>query len=178
MKPLRKVLEFINRTCDFLVIPAGILLIATVAVVSANVIMRYGLGRSIAWAIEVPEYALLFITFLGTAWLLRRGGHISIELVVSRLKPEHQAVTSIISSIICAIISLTLTWYGIKVTWDHFQAGYRLTSPLGPPSFLIQSIIPVGSFLLFTQFLRMACEQLTASKRHLDRNKEGGRRSR
>src|SRR3990170_8735242 len=34
---------------------------------------------------KFTEYALLWFTFLAAAWLLREGGHISIDTVISRL---------------------------------------------------------------------------------------------
>ena len=41
-----------------------------------EVFSRYYLGRGTAWVIEFSEYSILFMTFLGTAWLLRKDGHV------------------------------------------------------------------------------------------------------
>ncbi len=131
-----------------------VLLIFMMLAVSTEVVMRYFLNRPPIWVIEVTEYSLLYITFLGAAWLLRKEGHVKVDLVLTRLKPGTQAFLNATTSALCAIACLILAWYGVKVTWDHFQTGYFLSTILRPPSFAIVLIIPVGSFLLFIQFLR------------------------
>ncbi len=133
---------------------AGILLSFMMLGVSADVSMRYLLNRPIPWMLEVTEYCLLFITFLGAAWVLKRERHVTIDLVLNRLNPRTQATFNIITSVIGAIVCLVVAWYGAQATWDYFLTGlYRLTF-LRPPSALIMAIVPIGSFLLFIQFLR------------------------
>jgi TRAP-type C4-dicarboxylate transport system permease small subunit len=154
MKLIAKVTNIFDRTIDLLAILAIVLLIFTMLSVSGQVIMRYSLERSAFWIIEVNEYALLYITFLGTAWVLKREGHVKMDVVLNRLTPGTQSLLYITTSILGAIICLLLTWYGAKVTWEHFQIGYYIPTLLKPPKFLILAIIPVGSFLLFIQFLR------------------------
>ena len=122
--------------------------------------MRSAVGHSIVWVIEICEYSLLFITFLGTAWLLRRDGHVKIDLVVNRLRPRVRAVVSVIISIIGTAVCLVITWYGAETTWSHFIRGtYRITL-LETPMYLILAVIPIGSFLISIQFFSMACRQM------------------
>ena len=44
--------------------------------------MRYFLNRPLVWVLELTEYALLWVTFLGAAWLLRQGGHVQVDVIV------------------------------------------------------------------------------------------------
>ena len=151
------IFDYIVSLCGTLVV---VLLIFMMLAVSTEVVMRYFLNRPPIWVIEVTEYALLYITFLGAAWLLKREGHVKMDLVLNRLNPRTQTLVNIVTSVFGAIICLVLTWYGVKVTWDHFQLGSFLSTILRPPSFLIVAIIPVGSFLLFIQFLRRTYQYL------------------
>jgi len=155
MKLLSKISSFLNRACDVLAVGAAALLIAIFLLVNTEVIVRSFTGYSIIWVIEICQYALLFITFLGTAWVLKRDGHIKIELLVSWLNPRHRVIANVFTSISCTIICLVVTWYSAKVTWVHYQGGYILSGSLMPPSFIIQCIIPIGSFMLFSQFLKI-----------------------
>ena len=103
---------------------------------------------------EIWEYGLLYIPFLGAAWLLRIEGHVKMEMVIDRLNPKRQSVLNTITSIIGVIIFLVMTWYGAKSTWFLFQSGHYMPTDLKPPTFLIILIIPAGSLLLFIQSLR------------------------
>ena len=122
--------------------------------VSAEIVMRYFLNRSLKWVVEVSEYSLVWVTFLSTAWVLRREAHIKMDLVLNRLKPETQALLNAITSVVGAIICLLLVWYGTGVTWDHFLRGAAKHGMMEVPAAPILGIVPIGSFLLFIQFLR------------------------
>jgi C4-dicarboxylate transporter DctQ subunit len=119
-----------------------------------EVVMRYFLNRPLVWVIEMSEYALLYITFLGTAWLLRREGHVTVDVLLVRLNPKSQAALGLFSSIIGIAISLVLIWYGSEVTWDHYQRGIFKPTVLQFPTAPILAIIPIGSMILAMQFIR------------------------
>ncbi len=135
---------------------AFILLLLLVAVTLYEIIMRYFIGRSELWTLETTEYSLLYITFLATAWLLKEERHVTMDLVLTRFKPNIQARISTVTSVIGAVMFLVVSGYGVKVTWQTFQTGYLLPTMMEVPAFAILVIIPVGSFLLFIQFLRRA----------------------
>ena len=108
------------------------------------------------WVVETAEYSLLYMTFLGTAWVLKREGHVKMDLVLNRLKPGIQAILNIITSISGAVITLVVAWYGIQTTWDNFVDGSYELTPMEFPTALIMVIVPIGSFMLFIQFVRRA----------------------
>ncbi len=119
-----------------------------------EVIMRYFLNRPLVWVIEMSEYALLYITFLGTAWLLRREGHVTVDILLVRLNPKTRAVLGFFSSIIGIVISLILIWYGSEVAWDHYVRGVFKPTVLQFPTAPVLAIIPIGSIILAMQFIR------------------------
>ena len=154
MKRVTKFTSIFERTIGSLAFLGAITLAFTMLIVVYDVIMRYVLNRPSAWVSEIVAYALLYLTFLGTAWVLKEEGHIKMDLVLNRLNPGTQVWLNIITSVIGAIICLVVTWYGIKVTWDHFQEGLYYAGALELPKFITLAIIPIGTFLLFIQFLR------------------------
>jgi TRAP-type C4-dicarboxylate transport system permease small subunit len=155
MKLSTKVNSIFDRTIDLLAFLAAIMIIFTMLLVSAEVVMRYFLRRPIAWDVEITEYLLLYITFLAAAWVLKREGHVRIDILLNRLTPRSQAMLGIITSILGILICGALVWYGTLVTWDHFlrQVTYA-RSLLEVPYYPILAIIPVGSLLLMLQFVR------------------------
>ena len=151
---LVKIGAIFDHTPNFLACVAGILLVIGWFSVVADVVMRYFLNRPLVWVLETTEYVLTTIAFLGAAWLLRREGHVSLDLVLNLLKPRTQAMFHTITSILGAIACLIVVWYGVEATCSHYLKGMRIVTALAPPSAPFLTIIPVGFFLLFLQFLR------------------------
>ena len=54
-----------------------------VVMVSADIILRNLTRTGFPWANEVSEYALYLMTLLTAPWLLRRGQHVRIDLVLT-----------------------------------------------------------------------------------------------
>ena len=96
---------------------------------------------------------------LGGALILHEG-HVRIDILISHLGLRNQILLNIISSIFGAIIFLVLTWYGTKVTWEFFQMGTYTTTLLELPKGPLFAVIPIGSLLLFIQFIRRAFKYL------------------
>ena len=156
MKLLRKFAGIFDGTVDAFSVLACVLLVFVMLAVCAEIVFRYFLHSPIIWVVEISEVTLLYITFLGTAWLLRREGHVKIDMLLTRLPLKAQALLNITTSTIGAVMWLVLTWYGIVVTLDLFQRGILTPTVLHLPRFAIILIIPVGSLLLSIQFFRRA----------------------
>ncbi len=154
MRFLKKAGIVFDRFNDILVWLAALLLTFVWISVSVEVFLRYFLNRPMRWTFESTENILVWITFLGAAWLLRSEGHIKIDLVVARLKPRGQFVINIIISILCAIACLVIAWYGVRVVSDQFQRNLHFVTLLAPLMWPLYTIIPISGFLLFIQFLR------------------------
>ncbi len=154
MKLLKKATNIFDGTVNLLALLAAVILILVMLSVIYEVFMRYFLNAPTIWVQEYTEFSLLFITFLGATWLLKRGGHVRMDIVLTRLTPRTQTVVNIITSFLGAIVFLIIAWYGVDATWQAFTAGARRSSLLETPTFVIIFIIPVGSFLFFIQLLR------------------------
>jgi C4-dicarboxylate transporter DctQ subunit len=154
MKLITKAGIIFDRIIDLTMILAAVLLFFVTFSVGAEVFLRYFLGRPTIWVTEVAEYTLLYITFLAVAWVLRREGHVKMDLVLNRFSPKTQSMVNAITSLAGTLVCFILTWFGAKTTWYFFQGGYPTPTPLRVPKFIIVAIIFFGSFLLFIQFLR------------------------
>lgn len=131
------------------------LLVLACILVGLEIVMRYFFNRPQIWVLETTEYILVFMTFLGSAWVLSRGGHVKMDLVVARLHARSQAMLNVICSVLGAISCLVCTFFSAQATWSHFLRGVTTATVLGIPKAPILTIIPLGFFLLFVQFLRM-----------------------
>jgi len=154
MRLLGRFASIFDRVNDIMVFLAGAVLIFALLSVTTDVVLRYYFRAPIMWAVVVNENNLLYITFLATAWVLRREGHVRVELVVSRLNPKAQNLIGLITSIIGVLACLAVTWYGALVTWQDFHSGYYMPTHVRIPEASVLFIVPVGMFLLSIQLLR------------------------
>jgi len=159
---LRKMAVFFDsilKICAFL---SGLLLIFTTLSVCIEVVMRYVFNQPLTWVDEITEYILLYITFLGTAWLLKKDEHVIIDLLLVRLREKSRVILGVVASALCILSCSALVWYGARVAWDHYQRGVYNPTLLEFPKGPIIAIIPVGSLLLLIQFLRRMVGYLNA----------------
>lgn len=151
---MRKITRIFDRSIDFSAFLAGIILIFIMLSVTAEVISLYFFNHALIWTLEYSEIVLLYITFLGAAWVLKKEGHVKVDIAIRRLGGRQQAMLNIATSSICTVICFIITWFGVAQTWHHYQAGLYQVTLLRIPTASILIIIPIGGFMLFVQFLR------------------------
>ena len=161
MKLQTRVSAIFDRTSNLLAFFGASLIIFIMLAVSLEITVRQFLGISVRGLLEVTEYALLYITFSGAAWLLKREGHVKMDLVLNRLRPRAQSILNMITSAVSAIALLIIVRYSARATWEYFLNDYYVPGLLEPPQWAILIIIPIGSLLVSIQFLRRTYGYLT-----------------
>jgi len=151
---LTKVMRIVDRIIDIGAILSAAIIVFALFAVNVEVFMRYFVGEVLTWVIDITAILLIFMTFLGGAWLLRKDGHVVMDIVVIRLNPKTQSLLNIINCTVVTILCAVMIWYGTKSTWFHYQMGIWIPTALETPKWIVLSIIPLGSFLLFIQALR------------------------
>ena len=142
---------------------AGALLIFQVVSVSADVVVRYFFGVSVRWVIVLNEWSLLFIAFLGAAWLQRQGGHVRLDILISRFGPRSRFAADLFALVLGIVVCIVLVWYGGKVTWAKFLTNeYDFFKIDDVPIYLILVVIPLGSLAFLIQLLRDAYRLIRA----------------
>jgi C4-dicarboxylate transporter, DctQ subunit len=164
MKGAKRLTVVFDRILDLLAFLVGSITIFMMIIVCVNVAMRHFFNRPIVGVEEVTEQLLLFITFLGAAWVLRKEGHVAVDFIVVMLSSRTQAFLGIVSSLLGVIICAALTWYGLKVTWVNFQSEAYFSTLLQLPKAPIFVIIPIGSLLLLIQFVRRTAKNVASLK--------------
>ena len=71
MSSLKSLEGFFDHILRILVAIACVILSLVMLSVCLEVFLRYFLNRPQVWVIELSEYALLYITFLSAAWVLK-----------------------------------------------------------------------------------------------------------
>jgi TRAP-type C4-dicarboxylate transport system permease small subunit len=166
MEILRLCGRLFDRLLDILIVLAIAILIFGWLSVCFEVIMRYFAGQPQIWVIETVEYILLYICFLGAAWLLREEGHVKVDVLLNWLSPKNQALVNTITSGLATILWLIFTWYSGGTTLKALQKELYTATILEIPKAPLYAIMPVGSFLLCVQFLRRTYGYMMNYKQH------------
>ncbi|MEE8210077.1 MAG: TRAP transporter small permease [bacterium] len=143
---------------------SGGLLVVVMLLTSIKVIFRYVLREGLLGVDQISGTLLLYITFLGAAWVLRREEHVTIDLLVTRLSPKVQRWMNVFNSILGALICLMLTIYGTLEVIYSWQRGILIPAEIEIPRVINLAVIPLGSFFLFLQFMRRAQLHLRGGK--------------
>src|SRR5699024_11349343 len=106
---LNKTNHLIDLIIDFMALIGRFLLVAITILVFVDIVTLKLFDYSLSWIFEVNEYSLLFITFLGAAFVLRRDEHIKLDLVLNLLSNKQRRIVEIVNSFIGMIISLIVT---------------------------------------------------------------------
>lgn len=112
-----------GRLFDALATIAAVTLLAMVVLVTADIVLRNTLGIGFAWSNEVTEYALYVITLLTAPWLLRRGQHVRIDMMLVLAPPRLAWACEAAADIIGLAASLVLVWYGTVMTVQSARLG-------------------------------------------------------
>ena len=139
----------------------GILLVAAMLMVTADVCGRYFFNSPIGWTLEYTEHILVHTPFLGMAWLVRRKQtHVRIDFIVSTFSQRSQklidAGVSFVSSAVCAFTG----YYAIETTVEHLARG-AMTSGVYPiPKSYLLGVIALGLVLTAIEFARRGRERV------------------
>lgn len=155
MKLFNKVGVSLDRTLDVMAALGMGMVGFSLLSINFDVFARKLLKLPQPWVTEISEYILLYMTFLGAAWLLRREGHVSMrDLLVVRLSRRVQRWIGVITSILAGVCSLITVLYGTQVTWKYYESHIHMYKALDTPHWVILIIIPIGSLMLSAQFAR------------------------
>ena len=154
-----------DRIVDYLAGAGATLVMATMLMVCLEVVMRYMLRRPQIWVVEISEYSLVWLTFLGATWILRSEGHVKVDILFGFVSPRAQAFLGIVSSLIGVCTCLVLCIVGAKVVWGTF-ATWEVDpkSQIGMPKGPLLAIIPVCCLPLLVQFVRRGFSYVQAWK--------------
>jgi TRAP-type C4-dicarboxylate transport system permease small subunit len=135
---------------------AGGILVLITAAVCYTIGMRFLFRQTTIWIIPMTEYALLWIVFLGTTWLLREKGHITTDILYTHLNEKNKRILDGIMFIIGGLTCAALVFLGMIHVYQCIAGGVTDVRAITVPKTAVFIIIPIGSIFLTIQFFRMA----------------------
>lgn len=163
---LRLLKTIIDKIIDYLFYFMCILMFLAFVLVCSEVILRFAFDRSIGWVTEVTEYILVFSTYLGAAYILKKGGHVNIDILTNFLNPGPRKIVNCITDSVAALFCGAIAWFGFKAVIFHFQHGTLMADKtLSLPTAPMLAILPLGFLFLAIQFVRLVYRQIRLTQR-------------
>jgi TRAP-type C4-dicarboxylate transport system permease small subunit len=141
------------RLLNGLAAAAALMLLGVVLLVTADIILRNVTRVGFPWANEVSEYALFFITVLTAPWLLRRGQHVRLDLLLAALPARLAWLMEAAADLAGFAVCVVLLRYGLIMTWDSWRLGSITIKNLVFPEWWTLAPLPVCFFLLAVEFV-------------------------
>ena len=152
--------RFFDKLLNVMAALAGGILVFITAAMCYTIGMRFLFRQTTIWITPMSEYALLWIVFLGTTWLLREGGHITTDVIYVHLNEKTKHTLDCIMSVIGGLACAMMVYLGIVHMWDCIIHGVTDVRAVTVPKSAVFIVIPIGSILLTIQFFRMAWSRL------------------
>ncbi len=149
-----------DKLIDAMAALAGGILVFITAAVCYTIFMRFLFKQTTIWIIPMTEYALLWIVFLGTTWLLREGGHITTDIIYVHLDEKAKRTLDCTMSVIGGLTCALFVYLAIVHLCDCLIHGVTDVRAVTVPKSAVFIVIPIGSILLTIQFFRVAWSKL------------------
>jgi TRAP-type C4-dicarboxylate transport system permease small subunit len=128
------------------------LVLALTAMVTLNVLLRNAFGARVAGDVELSEYAMLLITAFVVPWLLRKGQHVRIDLMLHQLPPLGGWGCEIFVDLLGFVVSVLMTWYCTKVLFSSIYDGTKIVKEFTIPEWWTLCPLPMMFVLVAVEF--------------------------
>jgi TRAP-type C4-dicarboxylate transport system permease small subunit len=154
---------FFDKLLDVMAVIAGVILVFICGAVCYTIGMRYLFNKTTIWVMQTTEYALCWIVFLATTWLLREGGHITTDIIYSHLPTKARRWLDVTMFAVSGIACCIMFYYGTQHTFESITRNVTDVRAVTVPKWTVFCIVPFGSLLLTIQFFRMAWGRMTGA---------------
>jgi TRAP-type C4-dicarboxylate transport system permease small subunit len=148
--------KLFDKVINVMAASAGVILVFITAAMCYTIFMRYLFKQTTIWIMPMTEYALLWIVFLGTTWLLREKGHITTDIIYTHLNEKAKRTLDCIMFIIGGLTCTAMVFLGVIHVCQCIAGGVTDVRAITVPKTAVFIIIPMGCIFLTIQFFRMA----------------------
>ena len=130
----------------------GMTLMICADVLLRNVRIAPGVA-GIAWSNEISEAALYLVTMLTAPWLLRRGQHIRVDVVLRAVPKRLGWIFEWATDVFALACCLLITWQGARAALASYKAGSLSIKTLVTPEWWLLSVLPLAFLALTIEML-------------------------
>jgi len=149
---IAKIWKVLNKTTEIVFKISALLMLVVIITIWYQVFARIA-GISTKGIVEINGYFLIWICFLSTAYALRKGRHIRVDIIYGRMSKKVQTIFLIIGNSICVFFSVILVWEGIKLIKMYYEI-QQVSLILNIPIYIVYIGMPTGMILFAIEAIR------------------------
>jgi len=141
--------------------------------ITLQVVLRYVFNYSISWAEELTRYAIVWMSFIGAGMGIRKGAHISVDLLFVFLSERGKRMLS-------AAMAVVGVWFGGVILYTGSTLVHRtlLTGQISPameaPIFLVYLGIPLGGLIFMFRCVELFVKSFRGLFPEVEVERKGG----
>lgn len=143
---MKKILNFLGNIDTFITCTS---LAIIITITLCGVVMRYIIGKPIAWLEEVQILLFVWCIFFGASVAFREGGHVGIDIVAARLGKHGRMVLDIIVYFITLGVLVYMLLGSYELT---AQVTRKVTPYLKLPYSYVDMAAPIGCVFMILQY--------------------------
>lgn len=136
-----------------------ILLMTMLLAVFSNFVSRYFFNSTIGWAEELSRYLMIWSTFIGASYGVKKGAHITLDVLVIYLSERANKLLRAISYVISIIFCVLIIYLGIPFINDLIVSNQQSPS-LSLPMYVVYGSIILGSTLMLIRYILLFIQDI------------------
>ena len=130
----------------------GMTLMICADVLLRNVRLIPGVA-GLAWSNEISEAMLYLVTMLTAPWLLRRGQHIRVDIILRAGPKQLGWIFEWVTDVVGLACCLVITWHGAGAALASYKAGSMSIKTLITPEWWLLTALPIAFIALTVEML-------------------------
>jgi TRAP-type C4-dicarboxylate transport system permease small subunit len=154
VKTFEKVLGFVT---DKMAWVAQWAMVGCVAFVVIDVIKRSAVGIPVPGVVEVVELIAAVILSMGVSYLTFVRGHVAVDVLVMRFRPQRQHIFDLVNSVISLFLTILITYAMVKLGIVYQTSNWvtgSLWIPIYPFAYMVAAALSLTSVVLIRDIVK------------------------
>jgi TRAP-type C4-dicarboxylate transport system permease small subunit len=139
-----------------LALAGGWVLILLMGYTIADVVLRYGFNRPFSGSLELTEFAMSMIVFLGIAYCGWIGGHVAVDVLERPLDDPRLRFVPVVLSLVSSLLFFVIAWL---TAVEALTSMHRISNMMRWPHWPFQLTVAFGAamygLVLLIQTIRL-----------------------
>lgn len=142
---LQKIEKFIN---DLALNLSAIGIIAIIAIIFVNVILRYLFNSGLVWVEEFSRYIIIWVAFIGSSLAVKDNKHVSMDAVFNILPASKKRIACIFIFAVSGIVTTGMLALGIMHAFSFVKTQQVSIALDWFPMWLVVICVPIGGLFM------------------------------
>jgi TRAP-type C4-dicarboxylate transport system permease small subunit len=145
-----------GRVLRLMSLAGGVVLILLMGYTVLDVVLRYGFNRPFSGSLELTEFAMSVIVFLGIAYCGWTGGHVAVDILERPLEDPRLRFIPVLLTLAGAVLFAAIAWLTLA---EALSSTHRVSNMMRWPHWPFQLTVAFGAamyaLVLLIQAIRL-----------------------